>query len=321
MSMSNPRISVIVAIYNAEKTLQRLLDSLKAQTMQDFEVLLIDDGSTDSSGSICDGIAASDSRFKVFHKPNEGIGATRQFGIEHAEGVYTIHADSDDWVEPDYLELLYDKAVATGADMVMCDFLYENGKKAVYRKQEPKGFDKDTLLYDLLCRLTNGPCDKLLKRSVYMDYGIHFNQDLNDGEDQLFNLQLVMKGVSVAYVPKALYHYDIISNPESAARSGSLKRIQHEEKFIEELRKLLPENLGYAIDIKNLNVVYIAIRSKAFTAKEFRERYSFLSRVKWKDYRKTSFSINLITWVSLNVSYRLARFLYGVKKTKGRLGL
>ena len=84
--MSIIPISVIVAIYNAQKTLPRLIDSLKAQTMTGFEVLLIDDGSTDASGSICDEVSESDDRFKVFHKPNEGIGATRQFGIEHAQG-------------------------------------------------------------------------------------------------------------------------------------------------------------------------------------------------------------------------------------------
>ena len=136
--MSIIPISVIVAIYNAQKTLPRLIDSLKAQTMTGFEVLLIDDGSTDASGSICDEVSESDDRFKVFHKPNEGIGATRQFGIEHAQGEYSIHADADDWVEPDYLEKLYNKAMETGADMVICDFLIENGVKIRITKPQNK---------------------------------------------------------------------------------------------------------------------------------------------------------------------------------------
>ena len=131
-------ISVIVAIYNAQKTLPRLIDSLKAQTMPDFEVLLINDGSTDASESICDEVAQSDNRFKAFHKPNEGIGSTRQFGIDHASGEYTIHADADDWVEPDYLELLYHEAISSEADMVICDLIEENGKQIRYNKQEIK---------------------------------------------------------------------------------------------------------------------------------------------------------------------------------------
>ena len=79
--MKQPSVSVIIAIYNAEKTLPRLLDSLLQQTMKDFEVLMIDDGSVDGSASTCDKYAESDNRFKAFHKPNEGIGSTRQFGI------------------------------------------------------------------------------------------------------------------------------------------------------------------------------------------------------------------------------------------------
>ena len=319
--MRNVSVSVIVAVYNAQKTLLRLADSLKAQTMRDFEVLLVDDGSTDASARLCDEIALSDDRFRAFHKKNEGIGATRQFGTEQAQGEYTIHADSDDWVEPDYLEALYDEAVSAGADMVICDILIENGKKTVVRKEEPKAFDKESLIEDLICRLQNGPCNKLIRRSFYTERGISFPQGLSVGEDQLFNLRMIMEGASVSYVPKALYHYDTTANPDSASRGSSLLKIQQGEAFIEELRKLLPQGYDHAIDDKNLDVVYTAIRAKAYTARQFKEKYSFLSRVKWKDYYKKAFSIKVIIWTALHVSYDLALFMYAVKKTKRRLKL
>ena len=319
--MREPQISVIVAVYNAQKTLVRLADSLKAQTMQDFEVLLVDDGSTDASARLCDEIALSDDRFKAFHKQNEGIGATRQFGIEQAQGEYTIHADSDDWVEPDYLEALYNEAVSAAADMVICDILIENGKKTVLRKEEPTAFDKESLIEDLICRLQNGPCNKLIRRSFYTERGISFPQGLSVGEDQLFNLRMIMEGASVSYVPKALYHYDTTANPDSASRGSSLLKIQQGEAFIEELRKLLPQGYDHAIDDKNLDVVYTAIRAKAYTARQFKEKYSFLSRVKWKDYYKKAFSIKVIIWTALHVSYDLALFMYAVKRTKRRLKL
>lgn len=314
-------ISVIVAVYNAEKTLHRLFESLRTQTMQDFEVLLIDDGSTDSSGAICDDIAASDSRFKVFHKPNEGIGATRQFGIDHASGDYTIHADSDDWVEPDYLELLYKEAVSSGADMVICDFWLDSDQKNVYGNERPKAFDKQSLLEDLICRLQNGPCNKLVKRSFYTERKISFPEGLDIGEDQLFNIQLIMAGASVSYVPKALYHYDTSANPDSASRGSSLKKIQHGEAFVSQLRKMLPQGFDHAIDDKNLDVVYTAIKAKAYNRSQFKEKFSFLSRVKWKDYYKKTFSIKIIIWTALHISYGLALFMYDIKKTKKRLGL
>lgn len=319
--MNNPRITVIVAVYNAQKTLLRLADSLKAQTMPDFEVLLIDDGSTDSSGSICDCIAESDSRFKVFHKPNEGIGSTRQFGIDHASGDYTIHADSDDWVEPDYLKSLYDNAVSTGADMVICDIWIENGNKTVYRKEQPKAFDRESMLNDLISRLQNGPCNKLIRRSFYTERNISYPEGLNVGEDQLFNLKLIMEGATVSYVPQALYHYDTSANPDSASRGSSLEKVLQGEKFISELRNLLPQGFEKGIDDKNLDVAYTALKANVYTGSQFKEKFSFLSRVRWKDYYKKAFSIKIIIWTSLHISYGLASFMYGLKKIKRRMRL
>lgn len=312
-------ISVIIAIYNAGKTLPRLLDSLLAQTMQDFEVLMIDDGSTDNSGSICDRYAAQDNRFKAFHKPNEGIGTTRQFGIEHAQGDYTIHADADDWVEPDYLEQLYREAISSGADMVVSDIIEEHGKKTVYSKQEPSSFDTTGFLYDLFYKLQGGPCNKLLRRSVYQERGIRYKEGLDYGEDKLFNLQLVMTGIKVSYCPKALYHYDMVINPDSAIHGYSIQKIKKREAYITALREILPDSYESGIDNRHLDVVYMAIQSKAFTKQVFKEKFSFLSHLKWRDYQDKAFSIKLIIWTSLNLSYGLALFLSFIKKTKRRL--
>lgn len=321
MTIKKAEISVIVAVFNAQNTLERLTDSLKAQTMQDFEVLLIDDGSTDASGAICDGIAQSDGRFRVFHKPNEGIGATRQFGIEHASGDYTIHADADDWVEPDYLELLYNEAVSSGADMVICDVLMEKGKRVYQLKEQPKAYDRETMIDELVNRLQNGPCNKLVRRSIYSENNISYVRGLSYGEDQLVNIQLIKAGASVSYVPKALYHYDYITNPDSASRGISPQKVIQGERFVSELRKLLPEGYDATVDNQHLGVVYLAICSKAYSAKEFHRKYSFLSRVSWKDYRKKPFSIKIIIWTSLHISYNLALFMYGIKRTKRRLKL
>lgn len=319
--MDNISVSVIVAVYNAQKTIVRLADSLKAQTMRDFEVLLIDDGSTDASGDICDSIAQSDGRFRVFHKPNEGIGSTRQFGIDHASGQYTIHADADDWVEPDYLELLYNEAVSSGADMVICDVLMEKGKRVIHLNEQPKAYDRETMIDELVNRLQNGPCNKLVRRSIYSENNISYVPGLSYGEDQLVNIRLIQAGASVSYVPKALYHYDYITNPDSASRGISPQKVIQGELFVSELRKLLPEGYDETVDNQHLGVVYLAICSKAYSRKEFYRKYSFLSRVAWKDYRKKPFSIKIIIWTSLHISYNLALFMYGIKRTKRRLKL
>ena len=94
-------VSVIIPVYKAEQYIHHCLDSLLAQTFKDFEIILIDDGSPDKSGEICDSYAAADNRIKVIHKKNGGVSSARQCGIDHAVGEYTIHVDPDDWTEPD----------------------------------------------------------------------------------------------------------------------------------------------------------------------------------------------------------------------------
>jgi glycosyltransferase involved in cell wall biosynthesis len=101
------------------------LDSIVAQTVTLFEVVLIDDGSTDNSGRICDEYAAKDNRFRVIHQANSGVSASRQRGVDSAIGEYVIHVDSDDWIEPSMIELLYAKAKEGDYDMVICDYYVE----------------------------------------------------------------------------------------------------------------------------------------------------------------------------------------------------
>ena len=116
-----PVISIIVAVYKAESCLRRCVDSLLAQTFQDYEILLVDDGSPDRSGEICDEYARKDNRVRVFHKENGGVASARQCGMNNARGEYVIHADPDDWVEPNMLEELYGKAKEENADVLICD--------------------------------------------------------------------------------------------------------------------------------------------------------------------------------------------------------
>ena len=124
-----PLISVIVPVYNTEKYLPRCIDSILAQTFTDFELLLIDDGSTDKSGTICDEYAKKDKRIRVFHKENGGVSTARQLGIDKAIGIYSIHTDGDDWIEKDMLKDMYDKIIEKNADILIADFFINNQQK------------------------------------------------------------------------------------------------------------------------------------------------------------------------------------------------
>ena len=135
-----PVISIIVAVYKAESCLRRCVDSLLAQTFQDYEILLVDDGSPDRSGEICDEYARKDNRVRVFHKENGGVASARQCGMNNARGEYVIHADPDDWVEPNMLEELYGKAKEENADIVVKSIDFKEIEKISKIKNEEKNY-------------------------------------------------------------------------------------------------------------------------------------------------------------------------------------
>lgn len=210
-----PKVSVIVPIYNVEKYLAKCIDSVLAQDYYDWELLLINDGSTDSSGEICDEYTLKDSRIKVFHQLNKGVSAARNLGIENAQGKYIIFIDSDDYVTPQYLSDLvkYDSdIIASGFDL-----WYANG-----RQTERKTFDnlkfyniEDNTLNDAIIigdykHLWHGPCCKLYKKATINN--IRFDESLDYGEDYLFNLNVLLSCSSITLVPKSNYIYTHYNN-------------------------------------------------------------------------------------------------------------
>ena len=116
-----PEVSIIVPVYNAEKYLPRCIKSMKEQTFQNFEVILVNDGSTDSSLNICRKAAEDDSRFLVFDKPNEGPGLTREYGIDMSRGKYIFFVDSDDYIDSVCIERMLEKLITDAVDLVRCN--------------------------------------------------------------------------------------------------------------------------------------------------------------------------------------------------------
>ena len=130
--MTQPKVSIIIPVYNVEKYLDRCVKSLQNQSLKDIEIILVDDSSADSSSSICDNLSAEDNRIKVIHKVNEGAGKARNAALEIARGEYIGFVDSDDFVESDMFETLYNTAEKHNADLVMSGVLFVDGniKKA-----------------------------------------------------------------------------------------------------------------------------------------------------------------------------------------------
>ena len=129
----NPTVSIIVPVYNAEKTLKRCVDSILGQEYEDLELILVDDGSTDGSGPLCDAFGNQDSRVRVLHKENGGVSDSRNMGLKLARGKWLQFADSDDWVTADATRLMVRKAEADSCDMVVADFYRVIGDRVSHK--------------------------------------------------------------------------------------------------------------------------------------------------------------------------------------------
>lgn len=237
-----PLISVIVPIYKAESYLHRCVDSLLAQTFTDFELLLIDDGSPDKSGELCDEYARKDNRIRVFHKENGGVSSARQKGMDEACGEYIIHADPDDWVEPNMLEELYREAIEKNADMVICDYILENRGGSVICKQNPKECTAKGILLQMMHHQLHGSCwNKFIRRACYDKYNVRFPKGMDLWEDLYVICSLLHYPIKCSYLPKAFYHYDVVSNKNSILKNLDKESLNSRIRFVEHFK-----NLGYS---------------------------------------------------------------------------
>ncbi len=237
----NPAVSVICPVYQAEAYLRRCVDSVLAQSFTNFELLLVDDGSTDRSGVICDEYAAKDGRVHVIHQANGGVCSARNRGIEEARGEYTIHVDPDDWVEPDFLSILYEKAQGEGADMVFCDYFLNWQNREILQRQQPTSLDHKSIQNDLLHTLHGACWNKLIRRACYSERGLHFPPHLTIWEDLYFNVVLCQQPIKVAYVPQPLYHYDYAVNANSLVRKGDQRTLDSQCWVIDQLSAQLDD--------------------------------------------------------------------------------
>ena len=309
MFSDSPKISVIVPVYKAEAYLHRCVDSLLAQTFQDFEVLLIDDGSPDRSGEICDEYARKDSRVRVFHKENGGVSSARQYGMDHAKGEYTIHADPDDWVEPTMLEELYRKAKEEDADMVICDFYVDEKEGTHYQAQKPSDLQAEKVCCELFHRLHGSTCNKLVRRACFLRYEVRFPLELSYCEDLFVNACLLSHGIRVAYLPKAFYHYDQHVNHDSLVHKPIETILDRGKKFIELLHKVLPESLYSMVypywQYKQAVMILIEGRPYLLMLPErFQYLKSHINELKITKLRK------LVLYIAFYISPQLAHYLY-----------
>ena len=236
-------ISIIVPIYNAEKYLNKCIDSLVNQTKKELEFILVNDGSTDSSEDIIK--SYKDKRIKYFKNKNQGIGKTRNFGIDKATGKYLMFLDSDDYLDINACEKLYNKAIKEKSDLVVFDFyrVEETLKEVTINNFKSSSLKENP---NLLLDINLGPCNKLIKRELIDKNNTRFNEELKY-EDTPFVTEIIKNANKISKLNEYLHYYVIHSNSETTVRD---ERVFDIIKIIDIIRNQY-KNEKYMEDVVN----------------------------------------------------------------------
>lgn len=225
----NPTVSIIVPVYNAEDTISRCIDSILNQDYTDFELLLVNDGSKDSSGSICDKYAAGDSRIHVIHKENTGVSDSRNLALDRACGTYLQFLDSDDWITPNATGLLVQAAERFHCDLVISDFYRVVGERVSH-----KGDIEDDCVMtreEFASHMIENPADfyygvlwnKLFRREIIEQYHLRMDSDISWCEDFMFNLEYI-RHADVFYALQVPIYYYVKTKGSLASQGMSITK-------------------------------------------------------------------------------------------------
>lgn len=246
---STPKISVIVPVYNVEKYIHQCIDSILGQTFIDFELLLIDDGSPDNCGAICDDYAVKDPRVRVFHQENAGVSAARNKGLDEARGEWISFVDSDDWLDEAHLNNYMRKIdCCNSADLIFQG--YKLVANNIYRDNNIKiskstnALLKSVLILELR-DLFGWTWIKIFKRDFIVMHSLRFDESLSIGEDYLFTLNYCQYIKSVEVVYSSTYYYRVRSN--SLMHTGEINKfiLEKEVKIHNARKKLVQRDLYY----------------------------------------------------------------------------
>ncbi|MCI8502515.1 MAG: glycosyltransferase family 2 protein [Dorea sp.] len=270
-------ISIIIPVYNAEKYLRRCVDSVLNSACGDVEVILVNDGSTDSSPDICEEYSRKDDRIKVIHQKNQGVSAARNTGLDHCRGQWVVFVDSDDFIFKDFFSLIVRKEYRE-ADLLMFDFVKSTKEERrahadlpvctlIFQGNEMQQLIKRTLVPQPLDAKGNldfrSPWAKAYKKSILDRYSIRFSSELAVGEDLLFNMEYQLRARSCIYVSVPVYFYDIhIGSVTHGFMSGLQQNhaiLQKKLKNLLEQCGMFPllENAYYSYCLENMTYVLI----------------------------------------------------------------
>ncbi|NTW71212.1 MAG: glycosyltransferase [Eubacteriaceae bacterium] len=224
------KVSIIIPVYNTEKYISKCIDSIMGQAFTDFDLILVNDGSTDNSGKICNNYASEDDRISVIHKPNGGQSSARNAGLAIAKGEYISFIDSDDWIDPDFYCTLVEYADSNRADIAACNLYVVNqwdqirpftpdAKSKIYSRAEAV----EEIFSNRI--LTFSPCNKIYRRHIFEN--LRFDQDIIL-EDMDIAYKIIHRANKIVYLEQPLYYYRY-NNESTLRKKFTLKRIDEYE--------------------------------------------------------------------------------------------
>ncbi len=268
------KVSIIVPVYNGETTLKVCLDSIQKQTYENIEVIVVDDGSLDNSGKICDEYAEKDARFKIIHKKNEGVSMARNDALDHSTGEYICFVDGDDYIEADMIEGLYSAVKSNDCGMSVCGAYFDSDEKTVPFPTKPiNKIISSEETFDALLRGGNDIkgwlWNKMIHRSIVGDHRL--DKNIMFLEDLEFLLRILKNAdCKVKFIDKYYYHY--IQNSTSCCHQYNMKQVHSIEKFNEKIMLGTPSS-DYRIIKNYLKEFYILASISEIDKKTQKEYY------------------------------------------------
>lgn len=286
--MSNYKVSIVAAVYNLEQYLPRCLDALVNQTLQEIEILCVDDGSTDSAPRIIDEYANKyPGKVKAFHKPNGGEFTTRNYGLERATGEYVTFVDTDDWVEPTWAEKLYHAAKENDADLAVCGFERIDLKtnKVVGKDMTTHGYTVKEITGkdDFMVSINPAPWNKIYKREKVKD--LRFS-DFRGFNDMIFLASSYTRIKKIAFVPDVLYHYYL--RYDSQIHSVNCQDVENFKKYLLVLKQWYQkenkyEEMKYILDVLAFLHLGVSVMYRASYDQEIKMKEMMKQTIQYLD--------------------------------------
>lgn len=270
------QLTIIIPVYNVQNFLSKCIDSVLCQSFTDFEVILIDDGSTDGSEKICDEYKAKDQRVKVIHQQNAGVSNARNSGIRLAEGSYITFIDGDDWIEKDTYEILMADLLLTGCDIAVGSYVkeYEDKKRTFSSQRNKLILEQEDAIKEMLKKSLYSweLCDKVYKKFLFKN--LYLDESISHGEDLLMNWYIFNAAKKIVYHPIYKYHY--VERQNSACTCGfSINKLT----FVKSTETVYRESIKVSSTIQKItfglyltSILHVCLKMLQNNPKQYQDR-------------------------------------------------